>query len=88
MSIFADMSNSEKLEVASTMLVGLRREIYRMALLNNLDPETFDPAAYPDPETLNIDPTQYFRVNYSDMVLLHQTCQRYVALEARIAELS
>lgn len=88
MSIFSEMPNSEKLELGQTMLASIRREIYRLALLEGFDPETFDPATYPDPETLNVDATQYFLVNYSDKVQLYNACQRYIALEERLQTLS
>lgn len=88
MSIFANMPNDEKREVGQMMLAGLRREIYRLALSEGLDPETFVPADYPDPETLEIDPTQYFRVNFSDKVSLYQACQKYVNLEEKLNTLS
>lgn len=88
MSIFADMPNSEKLELGHAMLGSIRREIYRLALLDGLDPETIDPASYPDPETLGIDPTQYFAHNYGEKVQLYNACQKYVALEERLEALS
>ena len=88
MSIFADMPNSEKIELGQSMLTTIKREVYRLALLDGLDPETLDPAAYPDPETLGLDPTQYFMHNYGEKVNLYNACQKYVALEQRINELT
>lgn len=87
MSIFSEMPNSEKLELGRTMLASIRRDIYRLSLLDGLDPETLDPATYPDPETLDIDPTQLFRYNYSEKVNLYHACQKYIALEQRLEEL-
>jgi hypothetical protein len=88
MTIFANLSNAEKLTIATSMKDSVTRELYRLCSILAIDPETFDPNTYPDP-SLTFDPTVIaIHSNYGDKQNLYDMCQRHKALTEQIQTLN
>ena len=88
MTIFADLSNADKLTIATSMKDSVTYELYRMCSVLAIDPDTFDPLTYPDP-SLTFDPTTpATSPNYGEKQSLYSACQKYKALTEQIQILS
>ena len=88
MTIFANLSNEEKLIIANSMKDSVTRELYRLCSMLAIAPETFDPEAYPNP-SLTFDPTApSTNPNYGEKLSLYEMCQKYKALTEQVQALS
>jgi len=88
MSIFANLSNAEKLTIATSMKDSVTYELYRMCSVLAIDPDTFDPLTYPDP-SLTFDPTAPVTTpNNGEKQSLYVVCQKYKSLTEQVQALS
>lgn len=88
MTIFANLSNEEKLIIANSMKDSVTRELYRLCSMLGIDPETFDPVTYPDPSP-TFDPTaSSTNPNYGEKQMLYAMCQKYQTLTGQIETLN
>lgn len=88
MTIFADLSNADKLTIANSMKDSITHELYRMCSVLAIDPETFDPLTYPDP-SLTFDPTAPATTpNHGEKQSLYVVCQKYKSLTEQVQALS